>query len=112
MWWNIAASNGQKSAGKNRQIVAKNMTLSQIEKAQDLARECVAKNYKGCWIYAKTFTLHRKTPRKYFCRFVLLNLFLLVNFVPLRCIALTTYFAEKSLKASAFGGLFLSERQR
>jgi len=24
------------------------MTSSQIEKAQELARECVAKNYKGC----------------------------------------------------------------
>ena len=48
MWWNIAASNGDKDAGKNRQTVAKEMTPSQIEKAQDLARECVAKNYKGC----------------------------------------------------------------
>ena len=48
MWWNIAASNGDKDAGKNRQTVAKEMTPSQIEKAQDLARECVAKKYKGC----------------------------------------------------------------
>jgi uncharacterized protein len=48
MWWNIAASNGDKDAGKNRQTVAKEMTPSQLEKAQDLARECVAKKYKGC----------------------------------------------------------------
>ena len=48
MWWNIAASSGEKKASKNRDMVAKQMTPSQIEKAQDLARECVAKNYKGC----------------------------------------------------------------
>ena len=48
MWLNIAASNGDKKAADNREIAAENMTPSQIEKAQDLARECVAKNYKGC----------------------------------------------------------------
>ena len=48
MWWNIAASSGDKSASENRDIVAAQMTPSQIERAQDLARECIAKNYKGC----------------------------------------------------------------
>lgn len=48
MWWNIAASQGDKLAVKNRDIVAKEMTSSQIAEAQNLARECVAKNYKGC----------------------------------------------------------------
>ena len=48
MWWNIAASNGLDKAGRYRDIIDKEMTPSQIEKAQDLARECVAKNYKGC----------------------------------------------------------------
>ena len=48
MWLNIAASNGSKTAAENRDIVAKNMTLSQLEKAQDLARKCVAENYKDC----------------------------------------------------------------
>ena len=48
MWWNISASNGDKAAAVNRDIVAKKMTPSQLEKAQDLARKCVAKNYKGC----------------------------------------------------------------
>jgi hypothetical protein len=48
MWWNIAASSGNKGAVKNRDIVAKQMTPSQLEKAQDLARECVRKKYKGC----------------------------------------------------------------
>jgi hypothetical protein len=48
MWWNIAASSGYEDASETRGIVAEMMTPSQIEKAQDLARECVAKNYKGC----------------------------------------------------------------
>ena len=49
MWFNIAASSGEsKKASKNRDIVAKRMTTSQIEIAQKLARECVKKNYKGC----------------------------------------------------------------
>jgi TPR repeat protein len=48
MWWNIVASQGNERAMENRDIVAKKMTPSQIEKAQTLAGECVAKNYKGC----------------------------------------------------------------
>lgn len=48
MWWNIAASSGYKIASKRMGIVERKMTPSQIEKAQDLARECVRKDYKGC----------------------------------------------------------------
>jgi len=49
MWWNIAASSGDsEKASGNRDIVAKRMTPAQIAKAQDLARECVARNYEGC----------------------------------------------------------------
>jgi uncharacterized protein len=48
MWWNIAASSGSEDAANNRDIVAEQMTPSQLEKASDLARECVAKDYKGC----------------------------------------------------------------
>jgi len=48
MWWNIAAANGEKGAAKNRGIVEEKMTSSQIAEAQKLARECVAKEYKGC----------------------------------------------------------------
>jgi len=48
MWWNIAASSGDKDASENRDIVANRMTPSQIETAQRLARECVRKKYKGC----------------------------------------------------------------
>ena len=48
MWWNIAASNGDEMAKKNRNKIANMMTSSQLEKATDLARECVKKEYKGC----------------------------------------------------------------
>jgi TPR repeat protein len=48
MWSNIAASLGNEEAGRNRDIIAKTMTTSQIAAAQNLARECVAKNCKGC----------------------------------------------------------------
>jgi len=48
MWWNIAASNGNENGGELRDLVAKEMTSSQIQEAQRLARECVRKNYKGC----------------------------------------------------------------
>jgi len=48
MWWNIAASSGNKNASENRDIVAERMTPADISAAQDLARECVKKNYKGC----------------------------------------------------------------
>ena len=48
MWWNLAASSGNKDAVLGRDAVSKRMTSSQLEKAQDLARECVRKKYKGC----------------------------------------------------------------
>jgi len=48
MWLNIAASSGHKMAAKNRDIVAKLMSSSEMEKAQDLARQCVKKKYRGC----------------------------------------------------------------
>jgi TPR repeat protein len=48
MWFNIAASSGGENASGNRDMVARKMTPAQIAKAQDLARECVRKKYKGC----------------------------------------------------------------
>ncbi len=48
MWGNIAASNGNENGGKLRDLFAEEMTPTQIEKAQELARECVRKEYKGC----------------------------------------------------------------
>ena len=48
MWYNIAALQGSEKGLENRDIIAKEMTASQIEKAQTLASECVAKDYKNC----------------------------------------------------------------
>ena len=48
MWYNLSASQRYKGAKKKRDKVAKKMTSSQIENAQMLASECVAKDYKGC----------------------------------------------------------------
>lgn len=47
MWYNIAASSSA-AAAADRDSVARAMTPEDISKAQDMARECVAKNYKGC----------------------------------------------------------------
>jgi len=48
MWWNIAATSGDKNASKNRDIVAKEMSSSDMSEAQKLARQCVKKKYRGC----------------------------------------------------------------
>jgi TPR repeat protein len=48
MWLNIASSNGDQKAGEYRDSLAKKLTPQQLERAQQLARECVAKDYKGC----------------------------------------------------------------
>jgi TPR repeat protein len=48
MWSNIAASQGNEIAANNRDIIAKRMTPADISAAQNLVRECVRKNYKGC----------------------------------------------------------------
>ncbi len=47
-WGNLAAANGNEKGAKLRDMLEKEMTPSQIEKAQDLSRECVSKKYKGC----------------------------------------------------------------
>jgi len=44
----LSASQGQEKAKENRDLITKQMSQSQIEEAQKLARECVKKNYKGC----------------------------------------------------------------
>ena len=48
MWFNIAAANGDAIAGENRQIVADLMTPSQIEQAQEMARNCLNSGYVDC----------------------------------------------------------------
>ena len=46
--YNLAATKGDAMAVKNRDIVAKRMTPQQIADAQKLARDCLARNFKGC----------------------------------------------------------------
>jgi len=52
MWWNIAASeeltSGLELARREFVKIQKDMTPTEVSKAQQLARECVAKNYKDC----------------------------------------------------------------
>jgi TPR repeat protein len=38
MWWNLSGSNGNKEAAENRDIVENKMSPSQLEKAQEMAR--------------------------------------------------------------------------
>ena len=48
MWFNLAAMNGNANAVKNRGILAKRLTPQQMAEAQKLARECQARDFKGC----------------------------------------------------------------
>ncbi len=48
MWANLSASQGIEAAVSAREIAEEEMTTEQIAEAQKLARECVAKDYKGC----------------------------------------------------------------
>jgi hypothetical protein len=48
MWGHIAASNGKSGGRRLRDVVAKRMTPADISTAQNLVRECVRKEYRGC----------------------------------------------------------------
>ena len=48
MWFDLASAAVHADGAKNRDMVAKEMTLQQIEKAQNMARTCQARNFKGC----------------------------------------------------------------
>lgn len=48
MWMNIATSLGNRNARNNRDHVQGRMTAEQIAQAQQLARECIRKNFKNC----------------------------------------------------------------
>ncbi|MDA9163131.1 sel1 repeat family protein, partial [Alphaproteobacteria bacterium] len=48
MWFNIAASSGNSNATEDRTLIQEKMTTADISKAQELARQCVNKNYKDC----------------------------------------------------------------
>ena len=47
-WFNIAAIDGDADAIKNRDIVAKKMSSSQIAEAQKAASRCIKQNFKNC----------------------------------------------------------------
>ncbi len=48
MWYIISGVNGNTFGEAIISSLEALMTRAQIEKAQDLARECIAKDYKGC----------------------------------------------------------------
>ena len=48
MWVNIAGREGDADIIKMRDSIASQMTSQQIEKAQDMARKCQARSFKGC----------------------------------------------------------------
>ena len=48
MWFNLASASGNADGAKTRDITAQRMTPQQIEKAQDMARKCQERNFKGC----------------------------------------------------------------
>jgi hypothetical protein len=48
MWWDIAASLGNKDAKRKRGIIEEQMIPADVLKAKQLAKECIAKGYKDC----------------------------------------------------------------
>lgn len=49
MWLNLAAARkNNTNFRKLRDLIAKKLTLQQLAQAQNLATECLARNYKGC----------------------------------------------------------------
>ncbi len=48
MWFNLAASKGDKNAKESLDRMAKEMKPSQIVDAQRMAQDCEKKNYMNC----------------------------------------------------------------
>ena len=48
MWYNLAASLGHEEAERFRNELTKKMSTEDLNEAQKLARECYAKDFKGC----------------------------------------------------------------
>jgi TPR repeat protein len=48
MWYNIGAYNGNDLGAENKSNIAKNMTLTQIDTAQDMSSRCLESNYTDC----------------------------------------------------------------
>ncbi len=53
MWVDIAVANADKSKQKTyieiRELVAKQMTIGQVDDAKERARKCMANKFKGCY---------------------------------------------------------------
>ena len=49
MWFNVTITQGYDKAHLNRVSVERKMKAADISKAQELARDCVNKQFKGCW---------------------------------------------------------------
>ena len=57
MWWSLSAYNdGPERAGKNKDIVAKEMSPSDISKAQDMTRRCLDSGYTDCGVGFRSLT--------------------------------------------------------
>ena len=48
MWKDLAAAQGEIDAAEQRDELASRMTKEQLKKAQKMARDCKARNYKSC----------------------------------------------------------------
>ncbi len=48
MWMNLAAVSGDEGAQKARDVIAEQMTIQQIAKAQAMAKKCLVSKYKDC----------------------------------------------------------------
>ena len=48
MWFNLAAANGNAGAIKYRDILAARMPPQQMVQAQQMARDCQTRKFKGC----------------------------------------------------------------
>ena len=48
MWFNLGAASGDSTSSESRATVEKYMTSSQIALAQQMARDCQRRNFKGC----------------------------------------------------------------
>ena len=58
MWYNLAAAKQGHVAEDNRDAIAKKMSADQVLQAQNLAKQCLASNYKNC------YTTSSKSPTK------------------------------------------------
>jgi hypothetical protein len=48
MWYSLANYNGNEQGGKNKDMIAKEMTPADISKAQDMSSLCLESNYTDC----------------------------------------------------------------